>query len=125
MFKFSFLFSAIVFIILDSLYLNMMTGYFNKQVQAVQNSPIKINFVAAIICYVFLITGLNYFIIGPNKSVSDAFLLGLVIYGVYETTNLALLKNWSTLTAVIDTLWGGILFALTTWIVRFIKNIRF
>jgi uncharacterized membrane protein len=103
----------------------MMTGYFNKQVQAVQNSPIKINFVAAIICYVFLITGLNYFIIGPNKSVSDAFLLGLVIYGVYETTNLALLKNWSTLTAVIDTLWGGILFALTTWIVRFIKNIRF
>jgi len=124
MFKFSFLFSAIVFIILDSIYLNLMTGYFNKQIQSVQNSPIKINFVATIICYVFLITGLNYFIIGPNKSVSDAFLLGLVIYGVYETTNLALLKNWSTLTAVVDTLWGGVLFALTTWIVKFMKRFR-
>ena len=83
----------------------------------------KINFLGAALCYIFLVTGLNYFIIKPKKSVYDAFLLGLVIYGVYETTNYALFKNWSILTVIMDTLWGGLLFALTTYIVNTLRNI--
>jgi uncharacterized membrane protein len=74
--------------------------------------------IATFICYIFLITGLNYFIIGPKKTTSDAFLFGLVVYGVYETTNWALFQNWSVLTVLMDTLWGGTLFALTTYIVQ-------
>ena len=117
------LISAIVFITVDSIYLNLMKNYFQKQVVSIQGSPIKINFLGAAICYIFLIFGINYFIIKPRKSVTDAFLLGLVIYGVYETTNYALLKNWSLLTVIIDTLWGGILFAVTTYIVNTCRNI--
>ena len=98
-----------------------MKNYFLKQVQLVQGSPLKINLLASIICYIFLITGINYFIIKPNRSIQDAFLLGLVIYAVYETTNLALFKNWSWLTVIIDSLWGGTLFALTAFIVQKIK----
>ena len=60
------------------------------------------------------IFGINYFIIKPKRSISDAFLLGLVIYGTYETTNWAIFTKWSVKTVIIDTLWGGILFALTT-----------
>jgi len=125
MFKFTFLFAAILFVLLDSIYLNLAKGYFANQIKQVQGTPIKLNYVAAIVCYIFLITGLNYFIIQPNKSVSDAFLLGIVIYGVYETTNLALLEKWSWLTVFMDTLWGGVLFALTTFLVQSIKKIRF
>jgi uncharacterized membrane protein len=117
------LISAIVFIAIDSVYLNIMKGYFQKQVQNVQGSALQINFLGAAICYVFLILGINYFIIKPHKSVQEAFLLGLVIYGVYETTNYALLKKWSLLTVFIDTLWGGILFALTTYIVNILRKI--
>ena len=121
MFQYSLLVSAILFVVIDFVYLNIMKGYFEKQVQQIQGSPIKINMVSAMICYIFLIVGLNYFIIQPKKSVSDAFLLGIVIYGVYETTNWALLKNWSPLTVIMDTLWGGVLFALTTWIVMLLR----
>lgn len=121
MFQYSLLVSAILFVVIDFVYLNIMRGYFEKQVQQIQGSPIKINMVSAMICYIFLIVGLNYFIIQPKKSVSDAFLLGIVIYGVYETTNWALLKNWSPLTVIMDTLWGGVLFALTTWIVMLLR----
>jgi uncharacterized membrane protein len=117
------LISAIVFIAIDSVYLNIMKGYFQKQVQNVQGSALQINFLGAAICYVFLILGINYFIIKPHKSVQEAFLLGLVIYGVYETTNYALLKKWSLLTVIMDTLWGGILFALTTYIVNILRKI--
>jgi uncharacterized membrane protein len=99
-----------------------MKKYFNKQIQDIQGTPIKMNFFAALICYLFLITGLNYFIIEPKRSVSDAFLFGIIIYGVFETTNWALFTKWSPLTVIMDTLWGGILFALTAKIIKMIRK---
>ena len=117
------LLSAIVMISLDFVYLTVMKGYFNNQVKRVQGTPLQINYLGAAICYIFLITGLNYFIIKPRKSVTDAFLLGIVIYGVYETTNYALFSNWSIISVIIDTLWGGLLFASTAYVVEKIKNV--
>jgi uncharacterized membrane protein len=68
----------------------------------------------AVVCYALLIAGLNYFIIQRNRSIPEAFFLGLVIYGVYDSTNYATLKKWESSVAIMDTLWGGSLFALTT-----------
>jgi uncharacterized membrane protein len=121
MFDFILLVSAIVFISIDFIYLNVMKGYFFRQIQSVQGTAPKMNYLGAALCYIFLIVGINYFIIKPRKSISDAFLLGIVIYGVYETTNYALLKNWSILTVILDTLWGGILFATTTYITGLVR----
>ena len=123
MFDFYLLLSAIVLITIDFMYLQSIKSYFQKQVQSVQGSAMQINYLGAAICYIFLIVGINYFIIKPNRSVKDAFLLGLVIYGVYETTNYALFKNWSIITVLIDTLWGGALFAITTYIVNMLRVI--
>jgi len=123
MFDFLMLLSAIVMISLDFVYLNVMKGYFANQVKNVQGSALKLNYFGAAICYIFLVAGLNYFIIKPRKSVSDAFLLGLVIYGVYETTNYALFSNWSIVSVIIDTLWGGLLFATTTYVVEKMRYI--
>lgn len=116
MFDFALLVSAITMVSLDYVYLSLMKGYFANQVQKIQGSPLKMNVLAAAICYIFLILGLNYFIIKPKRSLQDAFLLGLVIYGVYETTNWALFEKWSIMSVIIDTLWGGVLFALTTFV---------
>ena len=121
MFDFLLLVSAIVFISIDFVYLNVMRSYFDNQIKSIQGSPIKMNYLGAAICYILLIIGINYFIIKPRKSVSDAFLLGIVIYGVYETTNYALFKKWSILTVIIDTLWGGLLFAATTYLVNLLR----
>jgi len=123
MFKFIFLFTAIVFVALDFMYLNLIKDYFSKQIAKIQGEKLEVNFLGAAICYIFLIAGLNYFIIEPKKSVYDAFLLGIVIYGVYETTNYSLFKNWSILTVTIDTLWGGILFASTTFLSKQVRNL--
>ena len=46
----------------------------------------------------------------------DAMILGWVIYGVYEGTNYGILKNWKMSTVIIDTLWGSVLFGLTTYL---------
>jgi uncharacterized membrane protein len=113
-----YLLSAIIFVILDGMYINLIKDYFNTQIKSVQGSDMKINIIATGIVYIFLIFGLNYFIIQKNKNVKDAFILGLVIYAVYEFTNLALLKNWKVTTAMVDTLWGGLLFGSTTFFVN-------
>lgn len=118
-----YLLSAIILVILDGIYLNLTKGYFNRQIKAIQQKDIQINFISMAITYILLIFGLNYFIIQKHKSIQDAALLGLIIYGVFELTNLALFKDWSILTVIIDTTWGTLLFALTTAIVYKITGI--
>jgi len=112
--------SAIIFVVIDSIYLNIIKDFFSNQIKLVQGFNIKMNYIATIICYIFLVFGINYFIIKPKRSIYDAFLLGIVIYGVFETTNMALFSKWSWMTVIIDTLWGGVLFGLTTLIVSMI-----
>jgi len=123
MFNYWMLISAILFIFIDTVYLQLVRPYFEKQIQNVQGSAVQVNFLGVALCYIFLIIGINYFIIKPRKSVTDAFLLGIVIYGVYETTNYALFKKWSLLTVFMDTLWGGVLFAATTYIINLLRNV--
>ena len=110
--------SAIVFVLIDSFYLNYMKDYFSNQVKIIQGTSIKMDITSTILCYIFLVVGIHYFIIKPNRSVADAFLLGIIIYGVFETTNKALFSKWSWQTVFLDTLWGGILFALTTFFIK-------
>jgi uncharacterized membrane protein len=118
-----FLITAILLVIIDFIYLSLIKNFFIKQIITIQGSNLQIDFIATIICYIFLIIGINYFIILPHRSISDAFLLGLVIYAVYETTNKALFTRWNWSTVIVDTLWGGILFALTTFCVYKIKKL--
>lgn len=110
--------TAIILLSIDSIYLIFIKNYFVNQVKLIQGTSFQMNFVATILSYIFLVFGLYYFIIKSKRTVIDAFLLGLVIYGVFETTNKALFSKWSWLTVIIDTLWGGILFSLTTFIVK-------
>jgi uncharacterized membrane protein len=114
---------AVVFVLLDSIYLNLSKSYFGKQIARVQGKPIELNMVGVLLCYTFLIFGFNYFIVQKQQSIMDAFFLGLVIYAVYEFTNYALFSNWSILTVIMDTLWGGVLFATTAFIVFKIKKV--
>lgn len=104
-------------VLLDSVYLRIMKNAFVKQISRIQGSSVQFNIFAAIGCYLSLIFGLYYFIIREKKSVKDAFLLGVVIYSVFDLTTLAMFQKWSPVLALIDSLWGGVLFALTTAIV--------
>jgi len=110
----------VVFVTIDFIYLTSMKTFFDNQVKSIQGSVIQMNLLAAILCYISLVFGVYYFIIREKKSLFQAFLLGLVIYTVYEFTNWALFKNWKLVTVIMDSLWGAVLFTLTTAIVYFI-----
>jgi uncharacterized membrane protein len=108
--------SAITMLAIDGLYLQTMKTPFSEQIYKVQGSPLVLKILPTIICYMLLVFGLNYFIISKKQSVYDAFLLGIVIYGVYDATTYALITKWSPQLALIDTLWGGILMSITAYI---------
>jgi uncharacterized membrane protein len=125
---------AIIVLALDAVFLYTISDMFSRQIMLVQGTALKVNIPSAVICYILIVLGLYYFvlrhIIVPNASSAAAaiqnmrlrdgmiaaFFLGVFVYGVYETTTLALLRNWSPMTAVIDTTWGGTLFALSAYL---------
>lgn len=108
--------SSIVLLILDGAYITLNQRAFENQVASVQRVILQVKILGVIICYFFLIFGLNYFIISKKRSLVDAFLFGLIVYAVYDSTNYALFKQWKPLLAIMDAIWGGTLFALTTFI---------
>ena len=111
-----YLLSAIIFVILDGFYLNFIKGYFYNQISKVQGSPATLRWISTAITYVFLIFILEYFIITKKESAQTAFILGFSIYAVYEFTNYSIFKNWTLMTVFMDTIWGGILYGLTTYL---------
>lgn len=113
-----YLIASIIFVVLDGFYINLINPAFSSQIAAIQGSAMKPNIIAIAVTYVFLLFGLNYFVLRKHMEPKDAFLFGIVIYAVYEFTNLATFSKWSLYLSIIDTLWGGTLFGLTTWIVK-------
>ena len=78
------------------------------------------DFIGAMLCYLFIIIALYHFIIRKNAPIRDAMILGWCIYMIYELTNKAILSNWSWTTVLIDGIWGGILFGLVSIAYRLI-----
>jgi uncharacterized membrane protein len=125
---------SVIILALDAVFLTLAKDLFARQVMLVQGTAMKVNIPSAAVCYILIVLGLYYFvlrhIIVPNATsaaaaiqtmrigdgVKAAFFLGILVYGVYETTTLAILRNWSPMTAVIDTAWGGTLFALSAYL---------
>ena len=110
------LISAIFLLVLDAVFIYLNQKIFIDQVISVQRTALIIKPAGFIACYLFLMSGLYYFIIRNRKSPWEAFLFGLFTYGVYETTTYTILKNWSLKTVILDTLWGGVLMYLVTWL---------
>ena len=118
----TYILSSILFVIIDAIFLSIMSKRFNTMIKNIQGSTISLNLPNAIICYLFLMFTINYFVIKDKRTITDAFLLGLGIYGVYEFTNAAIIKKWNLTNAVIDTVWGGVLFATTTLLTYKLKE---
>jgi uncharacterized membrane protein len=109
----------IVVILCDLLFFYFVKDMFNRQIMDIQGTPIVLNtkmLIGSLLTYILIVSGFYKFIILGKKTWWEAFLLGFVVYGIYEMTNYALFSKWRWTTAMIDTLWGGVLFTLVFWI---------
>ena len=111
---------SILFVAVDSFYLSSVSKYFNKQVRDIQGSDLVLKIFPTFLCYVILSLCVYYFGVVKKLTLTESFFLGIFVYGVYETTNMAILKNWRWMTVLMDTVWGGVLFASVIGISRLI-----
>ena len=108
---------AAVMLILDGMWIYTIAGNaFSSMVQNIQGSAMKIRPGGAIAAYIAMILLFNQFITNESSG-WDAFLLGFLAYAIYDGTNYALIDKWDLKTAVVDSVWGGVLFWLTSKIV--------
>tara|TARA_B100000768_G_C11077852_1_gene289479 strand:+ start:253 stop:645 length:393 start_codon:yes stop_codon:yes gene_type:complete len=119
---------SIILLSLDSIYLKIAGPKFVKMTEKIQGETFQIRVEFAVIVYIVLVLAWFNFIypeIKTNKLkdlVIKAFILGLCIYATYDFTNLAILNNYRLDLAILDSVWGGTLFALSTFLFVQIKK---
>jgi len=107
-----------ILIIIDIGYLYLLSDYFSSVIRSIQGSGITLRFVSVIFIYLILSFAIYYFILKNNRPSFDAFILGVIIYSIFDLTNHSIFKKWTVPLIVIDSLWGGILLYITTTITK-------
>ena len=103
----------IILLVVDSGYLYSTSTLFGETVKNIQHSSMNIRYGSVFVVYALLAYGLIHFV---KRSVKDAAILGAVIYGVFDFTNYAMFRDYGLHIAIMDTIWGSILMATTTYI---------
>jgi uncharacterized membrane protein len=80
----------------------------------VVDGAVRTNVPAALGTWALLSAGIVVFVLPKSGgAVSAAFLygalFGLLVYGVYDATNMAVLRGWPVSVAVVDVCWGALL----------------
>ena len=119
----SLLITAIIFIVLDMLWLGIVAKkiyiHYLGGALRLNNTNIDVNWGAAFLVYIALIAGILLFVIpkaagSPILALLYGAIFGFVTYVTYDCTNLAVLRNWSIIITVIDVLWGMIICSVTS-----------
>ena len=107
-----FVFILLSILILDMLWINLFfKSRFFPMIETIQKSPVIINPYYVVAAYIILTT-LVFILIPKCSSPAEAFLIGFLVYAVYDSTNLATITDWNLVNAIIDSLWGGVLFMI-------------
>lgn len=109
----------VLILIIEMIYLYAQTDQILKMIESIQkfeNTNIKIY--SAIIGYFLMAFSVYLSTIKYEFTYLDILLLGICVNGVWQAFSLALLNNWSLTFAVINTLWGGLLFISVAFLYR-------
>jgi uncharacterized membrane protein len=109
----------LILLTLDAFYLSLFSGFFSKLFKKVQGGrKLTIKYGGFLVTYLLMSVIIYYFGIVKKFTLNDMFLLGISIYGVYELTNYTTLRDWNIKMVILDTLWGGILFTSTLYLLK-------
>ena len=84
-----------------------------KMIEQIQGKPAQMRFVGAFILFLFI----SYMIL-QTKSAIEAFLYGVCIYGFSNFNSYFLFTHYDLKYAIAETLWGGILFVTSGYLLQ-------
>lgn len=113
-----------VFIVLDLLWISaVMRGFYDQEIGDLgrrRAGALAPCWGAALLVYLLIPSGLVLFVrrllsgATPAAAFGLGAVFGLVVYGVYDLTNLAVLERWSLRLTLYDVTWGCALCGLVT-----------
>lgn len=120
-----FLLTATILLVIDIVWITLFIGrLFGTMVLQIQKTPMQLNPFGGLIAYLLLIIGVYQFgvkNIDPERpfisSIMNGGLFGLVSYGLFDFTNMAIFKDYNLSVAIIDTLWGGVIGTIVPYLV--------
>ena len=123
----NYIISSLTLLFLDFFWIKMYMGKkYEILINKIQNSKIKIKYIFAFFAYLLMLVGLNFFVIPKirktNKlidSIKYGFSFGVIVYGIYDMTCAAIFRDWDIKLALIDIIWGGFVFFISTYIGSF------
>ena len=134
-FIFAVVIASLIFLIIDVIWLSFAAKSFYRPLigDLMLDKPVLW---AAALFYLLYMFGMAVVVIQPCieqdslfKSIYIGFVFGLVAYGTYNLTNMAVLKNWSATVVFVDMFWGGFLTAISAtsgvYIAKKIVNYNF
>lgn len=106
-------------LLLDAVYISTFNGFLNKLFKRVQGGrKLSVKYGGFIATYLLMTSIVYYFGIIKKFTLSEMILLGISIFGVYDLTNYTTFIDWNLKMVLLDTLWGGVLFASITYLIK-------
>jgi uncharacterized membrane protein len=104
---------ATIMLLMDFGWLTANAKYHRRIFAEIQGQPLQFRIIPAMIVYLIMIVGVWFFAVLPAGDWISAggrgALLGAVMYGVYDMTNLATLVAYPMEFAISDMMWGTVL----------------
>lgn len=115
---------VVVMLLLDIIYLYLIGGpVFAPMIKNIQRgTTMTLLYAPAVLVYIVMLIGLYHFVVKNRRPIWEAVLLGLLVYLVYDLTNKATLSGYTWTAVVLDGLWGGVLFGVTTAVTYYIMD---
>lgn len=131
----NYIITIVVILVIDCIWLYINKNNYNNLVKKIQGFDIQLNLIGTFLSYLCVIAGLFIFSIPMIKyeyakqekqeekqkslillSIKYGGLMGLIIYGVINATNIAIFKNYNINIAIMDTIWGFALYSFSAYL---------
>ena len=99
--------AILIYLLMDIAWISLNAKFYNKSIRKIQNKDIKIKTIPALLSYALLVLNIYTILIPRLKNKWEFSLSGLIIYGVYNMTNLATIEDYTVEMSIIDTFWGA------------------
>jgi uncharacterized membrane protein len=112
------LLATVIILVVDIPWLLFNSDRSARMILDIQGSTLSIRWFPAFLVYPALAA-----LILQANSVQQAAIIGLATYAVYDLTNYAILKNYPLDFAIMDIIWGSILFSISYLILSKLKYV--
>lgn len=127
-----FVVSLPILIILDIVWLGVLMQDTYKKYLApfarMSNGKMQIDYFAGLAVWSLIVVGAIVFVLprtaGYGMLATFAFgaLYGLILYGVYDLTNFAIIKDWPLTITLVDMAWGAVLNGVLAVILKWVNS---